>query len=87
MAREQGYANNAALVTTEWVADHLNDPKARLIEVDVDTTAADLSQRLPAGERQHWAEHLLTPPLSRNFLSMRLAPGSCIDDGDLRDWN
>jgi hypothetical protein len=29
---------------------------------------------------------VLTPPVSRNFLTMRLAPGSCIDDGDLRDW-
>ena len=52
----------------------------------VHTTAGDLSQRLPASERQHWAQHLLTPPVSRNFLTMRLAPGSCIDDGDLRDW-
>jgi thiosulfate/3-mercaptopyruvate sulfurtransferase len=27
------------LVSTQWVADHLNDPKVRLIEVDVDTNA------------------------------------------------
>ena len=45
----------------------------------------ELSQRLPATERQHWAQHLVTPAVSRNFLTMRLAPGSCIDDGDLRD--
>jgi hypothetical protein len=49
-------------------------------------TTADLAQRLPASERQHWAEHLLAPPVSRNFLTMRLVPGSCIDDGELRDW-
>ena|SRR5947209_8053883 len=55
-------------------------------EALVHTTAGDLSQRLPAAERQHWAQHLLTPPVSRNFLTMRLAPGSCVDDGDLRDW-
>src|SRR5262252_5003328 len=36
---EQGYANPAALVSTQWVADHLNDPNVRLIEVDVDTSA------------------------------------------------
>src|SRR5207237_525806 len=36
---EQGYANPAALVSTQWVAEHLNDPKVRLIEVDVDTSA------------------------------------------------
>ena len=39
MAGEQGYANPAALVSTQWVADHLNDPNVRLIEVDVDTSA------------------------------------------------
>src|SRR5258708_39928782 len=33
------YANPAALVSTQWVADHLNDPNVRLIEVDVDTSA------------------------------------------------
>jgi hypothetical protein len=46
----------------------------------------DLAQRLPASERQHWAQHVVMPSASRNFLTMRLAPGSCIDDGDLRDW-
>ena len=29
------------LVSTEWVANNLNDPKVKLIEVDVDTTAYD----------------------------------------------
>jgi thiosulfate/3-mercaptopyruvate sulfurtransferase len=33
------YANPNALVDTEWVAGHLDDPKVRLIEVDVDTNA------------------------------------------------
>jgi thiosulfate/3-mercaptopyruvate sulfurtransferase len=39
MSGEQGYANPAALVSTQWVADHLNDPNVRLMEVDVDTSA------------------------------------------------
>ena len=34
-----GYANDAALVSTEWVAQHGSDANVRLIEVDVDTTA------------------------------------------------
>jgi thiosulfate/3-mercaptopyruvate sulfurtransferase len=41
MSSQQGYANPQALVSTDWVAEHLNDPKVRLIEVDVDTTAYD----------------------------------------------
>lgn len=35
------YANPTALVSTDWVAQHLNDSTVRLIEVDVDTTAYD----------------------------------------------
>jgi thiosulfate/3-mercaptopyruvate sulfurtransferase len=35
------YAHPEVLVTTQWAADHANDPKVRLIEVDVDTTAYD----------------------------------------------
>jgi hypothetical protein len=42
--------------------------------------------RLPESEREHWAAHATLPPASRMFLSMRLAPGSCFDDGDVRDW-
>ncbi len=52
----------------------------------VHSSVSELSQRLPAAERQHWAQHVVTPAVSRNFVTMRLAPGSCIDDGDLRDW-
>jgi hypothetical protein len=52
----------------------------------IHATLTDLSQRLPASERQHWTQHLVTPAASRTFLSMRLAPGSCIDDGELREW-
>jgi thiosulfate/3-mercaptopyruvate sulfurtransferase len=35
------YIHPEVLVDTQWVADHLNDPKVRLVEVDVDTTAYD----------------------------------------------
>lgn len=33
------YAHPEVLVSTDWVAEHANDPKVRLIEVDVDTSA------------------------------------------------
>ena len=52
----------------------------------IHASAADLAQRLPASERQHWLGHLVSPPVSRNFLTMRLGAGSCIDDGEVRDW-
>ncbi len=34
-----GYAHPEVLVDTAWLADHLKDPKVKLIEVDVDTNA------------------------------------------------
>ena len=35
------YAHPEVLVSTQWVAEHANDPKIRLVEVDVDTSAYD----------------------------------------------
>lgn len=45
-----------------------------------------LVERLPEGERDHWAAHASDPHLSHNFVRMQLSPGSCFDDGDLRSW-
>lgn len=33
------YKHPEALVSTQWVSEHLDDPSVRLVEVDVDTTA------------------------------------------------
>jgi thiosulfate/3-mercaptopyruvate sulfurtransferase len=35
------YKHPEVLVSTQWAADHANDPKIRLVEVDVDTSAYD----------------------------------------------
>ena len=42
--------------------------------------------RLPEAERVHWASFALAGPSSRVFLQMRLTPGSCHDDGEVRPW-
>ena len=39
--QQNEYANPAALVSTEWVAEHGTDAGVRLVEVDVDTGAYD----------------------------------------------
>ena len=53
----------------------------------IHASLAELAQRLPPPERQHWVAHLVTPPVSRVFLTMRLSGGvTCIDDGEIRDW-
>ena len=35
------YAHPETLVSTDWVAEHLTDPKVRIVEVDVDTKSYD----------------------------------------------
>lgn len=42
---------------------------------------------LPEEERQHWAAHVTLPDVSGHFLQMRLHPGACIDDGEVRRWD
>lgn len=65
-----------------WSLDFGISDDDRLIHLP----AKDAADRLPSGERHHWSEHVFGPPLSRNFLMMRLGGGACIDDGDVRDW-
>jgi len=48
-----GYTHPEVLVETDWVADHLGDPKLRLVEVDVDTTAYD-SGHIPGAVGWNW---------------------------------
>lgn len=47
---------------------------------------SDLLSILPEDEREHWAQHVHQPEVSSHFLQMRLHPGSCIDDGEVREW-
>lgn len=42
--------------------------------------------KIPESDRDHWAAHALALPSSKMYLQMRLAPGSCFDDGDVRNW-
>jgi thiosulfate/3-mercaptopyruvate sulfurtransferase len=51
------YAHPEVLVTTDWVANHLNDPNLRLIEVDVDTSAYDQGH-IPGAVGWNWQTQL-----------------------------
>ncbi|MBX6378403.1 MAG: sulfurtransferase [Clostridia bacterium] len=51
-----GYAKDV-LVTTDWVAEHLDDPGVRLVEVDVDTTAYD-EGHVPGAVAFNWTSQL-----------------------------
>jgi thiosulfate/3-mercaptopyruvate sulfurtransferase len=47
-------------VTTDWVAAHLQDPKVRFVEVDVDTTAYDQGH-VPGAVGWNWTTQLADP--------------------------
>jgi thiosulfate/3-mercaptopyruvate sulfurtransferase len=51
------YAHPEVLVSTQWVADHLNDPKIRLVEVDVDTSAYSQGH-IPGAVGWNWQTQL-----------------------------
>jgi thiosulfate/3-mercaptopyruvate sulfurtransferase len=51
------YKHPEVLVSTEWAAEHLNDPKVRLVEVDVDTSAYDQGH-IPGAVGWNWQTQL-----------------------------
>ena len=51
------YTNPEKLVSTDWVADHLDDPSVCLIEVDVDTSAYDAGHP-PGAAAWNWTSQL-----------------------------
>jgi thiosulfate/3-mercaptopyruvate sulfurtransferase len=56
------YANPSVLVTTDWVAENLNAPNLRLVEVDVDTSAYDTSH-IPGAVGWNWKTDLQRHPV------------------------
>jgi thiosulfate/3-mercaptopyruvate sulfurtransferase len=51
------YAHPDVLVTTDWVRQHLSDPKVKLIEVDVDTKAYEAGH-IPGAIGFNWQTEL-----------------------------
>jgi thiosulfate/3-mercaptopyruvate sulfurtransferase len=62
----RGYANPSALVSTEWVADHLNDPAIRIIESNEDPLLYP-SGHIPGAVQVDWTRDL-NDPLRRDYL-------------------
>lgn len=54
---EHEYANPKVLVSTEWVAERIDDPEVRLIEVDVDTFAYE-EGHIPGAIAFNWTTEL-----------------------------
>lgn len=53
----EDYKHPETLVSTQWAAEHLNDPKIRLVEVDVDTSAYDQGH-IPGAVGWNWQSQL-----------------------------
>lgn len=60
------YANPDALIEAEWLAEHLEDPGSRVVEVDEDVTAYEKGH-IPGAVSWNWFTDL-HDPLRRDFV-------------------
>ncbi len=61
-----GYAHPEVLVETDWVAEHLNDPKVRLVECNEDVLLYDQGH-IPGAVKIDWLAEL-NDPVVRDYL-------------------
>jgi thiosulfate/3-mercaptopyruvate sulfurtransferase len=92
---ERGYARPDVLVSTAWVADHLDDRKVRLVESDEDVLLYELGH-IPGAVKIDWVEDL-NDPVTRDYVDreafQRLLRSKGIDEdttivfyGDKNNW-
>jgi len=62
----RGYAHPEVLVSTQWVADHLNDPAVRIVEVDEDVFLYGTGH-VPGAVKMDWIADL-NDPLIRDYV-------------------
>jgi thiosulfate/3-mercaptopyruvate sulfurtransferase len=89
------YAHPEVLVDTQWVADHLKDPKVKIIEVDVDTAAYDTGH-IKGAIGLDWRKDLQARPIrdllpKPEFEQLLSSKGVSNDDtviayGDNNNW-
>ena len=76
------YANPDALVSTDWLAQHLDDAAVRIIEVDEDTTSYE-KNHIPGALAWNWATDL-HHPVRRDYVDQdgfsRLLSQAGVDD-------
>jgi len=63
---ERGYAHPEVLVSTDWVAAHLDDPTVRLLESDEDVLLYE-SGHLPGARKLDWVDEL-NDPVERDYI-------------------
>jgi len=96
MSESNGYVHPEVLVDTDWVEAHLNDPKVRIIEVDVDTAAYANEGHIPGAAGFNWQkdlqDQLIRAPLLGTYLEELLGRTGVSNDttvvlyGDNNNW-
>ena len=89
------YEHPEVLATTDWVAQRLNDPKIRLVEVDVDTAAYDQGH-IPGAVGWNWQtqlqDNIRRDLIEKNALEKLLGQSGISNDttvllyGDNNNW-
>ena len=93
--RQKSYVHPEVLVTTSWLADHLNDANLRIIESDEDVLLYDTGH-IPGAQKVDWHTDL-NDPVVRDYVSreqfQELLRSKGIDDsttvifyGDKNNW-
>src|SRR6202171_4772103 len=95
MSEQKGYVHPEVLVDADWVEAHLNDPKVRLVEVDVDTSSYDKGH-IPGAVGFNWQKELqdqiVRAPLLQEQLEKLLGSAGVSNDntivlyGDDNNW-
>jgi thiosulfate/3-mercaptopyruvate sulfurtransferase len=91
----RGYAHPEVLVSTQWVADHLDDPDVRIVESDEDVLLYETGH-IPGAVKVDWVSDL-NDPLIRDYIDRprfeRLLRSKGINDattivfyGDKNNW-
>src|SRR6266702_4493627 len=95
MSENKGYVHPEVLVDAAWVEAHLHDPKVRLIEVDVDTSAY-AQAHIPGAVGFNWQKELqdqvVRAPVNKEQLEELLSGAGVSNDttivlyGDNNNW-
>jgi len=82
-ASNKGYANPDVLVTTEWAAAHLNDPKVRIVESDEDVLLYEIGH-IPGAVKLDWHTDL-QDQVNRDFIDKAAFEKLLSDNGIAND--
>ena len=79
----KGYAHTEAVVSTEWVMEHINDPKVRIVESDEDILLYEQGH-IPGAVKLDWHTDL-QDPVRRDYLGRESFEQLCAERGISND--